>query len=340
MELRARGLVHPLPLTALAVLVTNDHVLKGAGLLPGWLTGKLSDVAGLFLFPLVLAALARRLLPRIDGRTLAAWCAVATAVGFALVKLSPAWNAAATALLGATAPDPTDLVALPMVALSASFARRSSGAGVAGAPARVWLERGALVLAAVACMATSRPMQVRNYPMWEIGAGEPAPGDDGKRRDPQGLPADATIGCASVRAFVAKSGKEGVGLGVRVDSTGGACEVALDGRLSAGDVTVAAATRVGVGRGGREHAYLAFAFDNERLWNDGVRDGALALTVTAGGASRVLSYPIHQRFDGFHRWDRPDHAPRPPMEVATGPMTPATAVTPATPASAGEGAPR
>lgn len=32
---------------ALLVLVVNDHVLKGSGLLPGVITGKLSDFAGL-----------------------------------------------------------------------------------------------------------------------------------------------------------------------------------------------------------------------------------------------------------------------------------------------------
>jgi len=42
------------PMMALIVLGVNDHVLKGAGLLPGALTGKLSDFAGLFFFPLLL----------------------------------------------------------------------------------------------------------------------------------------------------------------------------------------------------------------------------------------------------------------------------------------------
>jgi hypothetical protein len=45
------------PIVALIVLVANDHVLKGSALAPAWLTGKLSDVAGLFLFPILLTAL-------------------------------------------------------------------------------------------------------------------------------------------------------------------------------------------------------------------------------------------------------------------------------------------
>lgn len=48
--------LHPLPLLALAILGVNDHVLKGAGLLHGDITGKLSDITGLFFFPLLLTA--------------------------------------------------------------------------------------------------------------------------------------------------------------------------------------------------------------------------------------------------------------------------------------------
>ncbi|RYZ01918.1 MAG: hypothetical protein EOO73_33665 [Myxococcales bacterium] len=42
---------------ALAVLLANDHWLKGAGLLPGWVTGKLSDCAGMVVAPLLAVAL-------------------------------------------------------------------------------------------------------------------------------------------------------------------------------------------------------------------------------------------------------------------------------------------
>jgi hypothetical protein len=45
------------PMIGLIALVVNDHALKGAGLLPGVVTGKLSDFAGLFFFPLLLVTL-------------------------------------------------------------------------------------------------------------------------------------------------------------------------------------------------------------------------------------------------------------------------------------------
>jgi hypothetical protein len=47
-------LLHPVPLFALATLILNDHVLKQR--YPGWVTGKLSDVAGMVFFPLLLLA--------------------------------------------------------------------------------------------------------------------------------------------------------------------------------------------------------------------------------------------------------------------------------------------
>lgn len=50
---------HPVWWCALVVLLLNDHVLKGAGLVPAWLTGKLSDFAGLIVAPILAAALLR-----------------------------------------------------------------------------------------------------------------------------------------------------------------------------------------------------------------------------------------------------------------------------------------
>ena len=52
-----RGLTHPGWWCALALLALNDHMLKGSGLLPGALTGKLSDVAGMVAAPVLAAAL-------------------------------------------------------------------------------------------------------------------------------------------------------------------------------------------------------------------------------------------------------------------------------------------
>lgn len=85
-------LLEPVPLVALAVLVLNDHWLKT--LAPGAVTGKLSDLAGLVVFPLLLVALiegARFLLGfrpwALGPGSLAAAIAV-TALAFTSVKSS------------------------------------------------------------------------------------------------------------------------------------------------------------------------------------------------------------------------------------------------------------
>ena len=127
------AMLHPVVLAAVLVLVVNDHILKAA--YGNWLTGKLSDVAGLLLFPVLLvsavelaaAAAGRRW--RTDRRALAI-CAAPTIAAFSLVELAPfaesLYNAGlglaqtpARALTGVpsgpvtSTADVTDLLALP-----------------------------------------------------------------------------------------------------------------------------------------------------------------------------------------------------------------------------------
>lgn len=153
-----RSLVHPLWLGALALLILNDHALKGSGLLPGWMTGKLSDFAGLLVAPAVLAALLR-----VSSRRGFLGAHVATGAVFSAIKLVPE---AARAVEGVTAltplpwritVDPTDLLALPMLLVSyrvlGDAARRSEP--VQG---RAWTpiaQRLALMAGSLACVATS-----------------------------------------------------------------------------------------------------------------------------------------------------------------------------------------
>jgi len=131
-------LLAPLPLGALAVLVANDWWWKPTGALPAWATGKLSDVAGLVLLPLVLTA-SGALVLRVAARagapvdwTLRRWkLGVAIAVTAALLvatKLSPGVAAELASGLGRRArivADPTDLLALPALALAWWQGRRT-----------------------------------------------------------------------------------------------------------------------------------------------------------------------------------------------------------------------
>lgn len=153
----ARALLHPLWLGALAVLATNDHLLKGSGLLPGVVTGKISDFAGLVVAPVLLAAI-------LGVRTRRAFvvCHMAVGIVFAAIQLSEAAAAAmtfATGLVGhpwVITRDPTDLAALPALALSAHVFWQ-----VATRPAKRALRRTGEWAAATAglycCVATSPP---------------------------------------------------------------------------------------------------------------------------------------------------------------------------------------
>ena len=90
----ADGLLYPVPLVALVLLVANDHWLKAA--FPGFVTGKLSDVAGLVLAPPVLQAaweLARWSTGRPWGPSggVLRFAVMAVALGFVAIKtLEPA----------------------------------------------------------------------------------------------------------------------------------------------------------------------------------------------------------------------------------------------------------
>lgn len=124
--------LHPVPLVALVVLAMNDHRWKGAGVLPEWLTGKLSDFAGLLFFPLLLTALGDTLLyfaARLTGWrvdfTLRRWkivaACLATAAVFTPLELSASYGRFYTETLGRigfpseTYADLTDLLALVMI---------------------------------------------------------------------------------------------------------------------------------------------------------------------------------------------------------------------------------
>jgi hypothetical protein len=110
---------HPLVWLSIALLLLNDHLLKAIA--PSWLTGKLSDFAGLFFFPLLLAAGLGLVLDRLRCPARLTWVLsfALTGIGFVLLKTVPAANVlavqVASRLLGAPvryALDPTDLLAL------------------------------------------------------------------------------------------------------------------------------------------------------------------------------------------------------------------------------------
>lgn len=150
-------LLRPSVLVSMVVLMVNDHVLKQRW--PGTLTGKLSDVAGLVFFPVVVVALLEvglRLVRRGSRWPIERlWWVVtiASAVGFTVVKTSPAAAAWYSEALGwmqwpvrgtsavlqrASVPaqhpilvraDPWDLLALPAVLWALHLTRRATATG-------------------------------------------------------------------------------------------------------------------------------------------------------------------------------------------------------------------
>ncbi len=157
-----RCLAHPLSLAALALLALNDHMWKGAG--PALLTGKLSDVAGLFYFPFLVAAACALVTGRLPGRRVSlpagriAFAVVA--VWFAAAKTVPAAHEAtvwlAAHLVGPVdvVRDPTDVAALLALVPSWWLYRR-----VAACPwsAHRLVQAPILCLAVLLTAATSRP---------------------------------------------------------------------------------------------------------------------------------------------------------------------------------------
>ena len=153
-----RALAHPGSVLALMVLVLNDHVLKQAW--PGPVTGKLSDVAGLVVFPLLLAVLAAMVGVR---RPLQA-ALVLTGLGFAVVKSFDEGAAVASTVWSLGFPttmraDASDLLTLPALAGAwwvDSRARRTPSVGwrrtVAVATGMALLPVAVLTTAATNCV--------------------------------------------------------------------------------------------------------------------------------------------------------------------------------------------
>ncbi len=114
LELR-KVLADPRWIFALLVLVVNDHFLKAA--FANTLSGKLSDFAGLFLAPLLLAAI-------VNVKTKKGfWLSgLSVALVFSAINLSPPMAAIWDSCLSLISPhsttvDPTDLIALVMIPL-------------------------------------------------------------------------------------------------------------------------------------------------------------------------------------------------------------------------------
>ena len=160
---------HPAWWGALALLLINDNLFKGRGVVPGWLTGKLSDFAFLIVAPVLFAAIIPRRVP--GRRTFAVASVVALYVAADLSRAVSDAVVAAAARVGLhwrLWPDPTDLLALAVLPATVWLLRRQPK------PRRrrrtiarrmgVQRERAGIVLGALACLATSAPPTYAHNP--------------------------------------------------------------------------------------------------------------------------------------------------------------------------------
>lgn len=154
LENSLRCFAHPASLLSIGLLILNDHLLKSIS--PSWLTGKLSDFAGLFFFPFLLAIIFGIAFRRASSKTIGALAIGVTAIWFALIKTTVLGNTLTeelvARLLGVPVQivlDPTDLIALPVLIPAWRLWNRAESPR----PTRLsWIVLG---VAALATMATS-----------------------------------------------------------------------------------------------------------------------------------------------------------------------------------------
>lgn len=170
-------ILNPIPLGAIALLVINDHLLKAAW--PGWVTGKLSDIAGLIFFPLLVHGLLSYGMRRASHPLLLVAATAVTAVGFCVTKVwEPAntvardasgllqWPVRAALAVVASEPSPrlvptqltmdaSDLLALPALLVPLLVGLRANEIGLTAPRLKRVTAAGVLVLASVASVATT-----------------------------------------------------------------------------------------------------------------------------------------------------------------------------------------
>lgn len=163
-------LVRPATLAALAILLINDHLLRTHW--PNWWTGKLGDAAWLFFIPFAVAALLALVTPGPDHRRerivfLSSF--LLTGGIFAAVKTIPAAHNLLVHLFAGLfnlpvrlLRDPSDLLALPALALAWGLYRRQSPAWQPGWYARPAASAGGLAALAAGALLTIANMAAPN----------------------------------------------------------------------------------------------------------------------------------------------------------------------------------
>lgn len=307
-------IAQPLPLVCVGLLLVNDHLLKGSGTLPALVTGKLSDVCGLFFFPLLLITVLR-LLCRADSRARRRseqLIFVAVAILFALANLWPGFNQLLAVVWGDKQLDPSDLWTLPAVACSALWLRLRDTRGASQpatqgsirpevAPQAMALgwplgkvgQFFAVLVAALASYATpqARFSKPRAYPVWSIQSST-----------------RWRVANTDLEVWVSKSGREGIGVTVRaLRCPGPTPELRLSRALltiHGEERSIVAALQQQLSEKQRpveQLLYLPIAFDNLARWNDGKNRATLELVILLDGRPHRRTLRLQQTWPGPHR---------------------------------------
>lgn len=155
------SLTHPITISAIALLIINDHYLKQNH--PSWWTGKLSDFAGLVFAPLIFATLLAWLIRshvRHQEKLVGSIAFVLTGLVFTLTKTLSQMNHATTEFweffAGGSVKmwlDPTDLLALPALLIGWFIWQGSSNHAMRVAlPALTLIAIGSLAATATSCL--------------------------------------------------------------------------------------------------------------------------------------------------------------------------------------------
>ncbi len=161
-----QALTHPITITALCVLLINDHFLRWRW--PSWWTGKVGDAAWLIFAPPALVLLLGWLAPgtrRWRTQYLGGFAFGLTSVIFALVKTLPAAHALFQQSYNRLLPwdamlrrDPTDLLALPALLIAAwVWTRPHLHRPTRALPRRAWIVLSLATLATIANSAAPDP---------------------------------------------------------------------------------------------------------------------------------------------------------------------------------------
>ena len=300
------ALIHPVVYISIALLLLNDHWWKQSDLLPPILTGKLSDFAGLFFFPLLLLSLARGIcklfgfpMPKLTGRVSKAAILITGAI-FGAANIFPELALSLTPLWGKIVCDPTDLIALPMLGLTFLWLLSVEKKQIStNTKPDHWVSFAVVFIAGLSSLATSPSIMERAFPKWTLS-------------DPyQELSPTEKL---SATAWISQSGKTGIGVSVGVtyfESSSEAVTVSVYATLQLGSHTFEGhsteKSELMLRPNTKRFLYVAIPFDNEELWNDNIRSGTLSVRISVNSVwGPLVTYDADQMLTTFFE-ERQEH---------------------------------